>query len=674
MEISRAQSFGVKTFVYQSISEYLDQESKNLGLTLDVKYKHIPIGASAYLSHANDQMENGKSVFAVATENIPLYNLNLYPDLPLSDNFISAVKNIKSNQSCEEFLNLYGTHYQSNLELGGQFAMAGVLQSSDTLEYSNMNVGVSMHIAMISGSFGGTISPYAGINKNTPPVYKGLSKFKYGGDTSISTNYDGWYTDWVTSIPKYPAAVSRQLNSIIPLMKSISVDSAATYEAYILDKLNNLPNTAVQGANPPPILDHYQGTSPPNGGLYLITLYDDDDDGCHTHYWDVESSSGDSQSVMKSRNPLPISWSYNRVFGNTPQGNSNSKSFQSKEGVSEKSFEKKKLVESRNTNIYSADYRCGVYPCIPGLDTMGIGFDIVTGATRLPVIEWTFYNKNIWRSPRTGITYSYPDQISIETTSTSSTSQNIYQSFSEYCINSTDVSSPGWHGLFFQFGSEQQSVMHAFDSTQSIIGLAEESYISHSLTVQSIFPSSKFNQSVANLPNTYDQEVYFQFLSNWGTHYSQHGSYGGKAKLFSYIDQEYYSQNEEYNMETTLGFQFNGWKAGIEWGTSSSTGTYSFSEDSFQWVSFYGGDATLALTSQWNNWTDSTYYAPAQVYKQIIPIQTLVANANISQNIAKAVSDYYSMNQVNLPPPIYLRFSFTSFTSTHSGQVVSYYD
>ena len=661
VDISRAQSFGVKTFVYQSISDYLNQESKNLGLTLDGKIKHIPVGVSTYLQHINDEMVAKQSVFAIATENIPLYNLNLYPNLPLEDSFINAVKNINNNQSCEEFLNNYGTHIQIDLELGGQFAMIGVLHSSETGYYSNMNIGVSMHIAMISGSFGGSISPYSGINKNQPPAYTQLSKYKYGGDTSISSNYEGWYDAWVSSVPKNPAAVGRQLMSIIPLMKSISMDAGTMYENFVLDQLNSLQNNTVEGANLPPVLDYYKNVVPPAGGLHYITYYNDDDDDCQVRYWDVQSSSGLSQSLMRSHKPLPISWKFNKVFGTTPEGSD----------VVQEETSSSKL---QATTIESANYHCGNYPCIPGLDTMGIGFDIVTGETRLPAVEWTFNSLNTWKSPDTGILYSYPDQILLDKTSTSSAAQSIFTSFAEYCMNSTDVSSSGWNGYFFQFGTEQQSVMHAFDASQSIIGLAEESYISHSLNLQRSIPSSAFNYSVSLLPNDYDQDAYFQFLLNWGTHYSNYASYGGKAKLFSYIDQDYYTTYSYSEMQNTLGIQFDGWKAGIGWGSSSSTGTYSFSEDSFQWVSFYGGDATLALTNQWSDWIKSTQYAPAQVYKQLLPIQNLVSNPTIAQNIALAVSDYYNQNQVSLPPPIYLEMILDTETSISSGLVVSYYE
>ena len=102
--------------------------------------------------------------------------------------------------------------------------------------------------------------------------------------------------------------------------------------------------------------------------------------------------------------------------------------------------------------------------------------------------------------------------------------------------------------------------------------------------------------------------------------------------MFSFVDQNYYMTYDEGEIQRTVGFQFADWKAGIGWGNQQSSTTYGFSEESFQWITFYGGDATLALTNQWDQWINST-------------------------NFARAINDYYERATPTMQLHIYLKMS-----------------
>jgi len=394
-----------------------------------------------------------------------------------------------------------------------------------------------------------------------------------------------------------------------------------------------------------------------------ISYFSDDDDDCQSCKWNVASSDGEPHSIHYAK-PGMISWNSARTFGSTPYASSHFE--EQEELVAQSSL--------RTTAVVQGNYQCGWYPCIPGLDTMGIGFDIVTGSPTLPALQWTFNKGNTWKSPYTQEIYAYPDQVVLDSTSTSQMTTQLLTSYSDFCLNTSDASAPGWNRHFFQLGREAQSVRRAFDATQSVLGVVEESYVSYSLELApyNMIASRQFNQSLQQLPRTYDADAYFRFLSEYGTHFSAYSSYGGKAKMYTFIDQNYFTSFSSNQIETMLGAQYAGWKGGIQWGSTSSSTTASFSSESFQWVSFFGGDATLALTSQWSEWIDTTHYSPAQVFKTLNPIWTLTSDSVLSSNIQHAVNQYYQKaNSVHLPSPVYLSMSLQP---TYSGQFISTYD
>jgi len=102
------------------------------------------------------------------------------------------------------------------------------------------------------------------------------------------------------------------------------------------------------------------------------------------------------------------------------------------------------------------DMQCGTHPCIPGLSSLGAGFDIVTGDIRLPNMQWTFNNNKLWQDPNSGYTFAYPDQVILGSDSSSTKEEYVFTSFSDYLFNSSGSYSSGINLHFFQFGEKNK--------------------------------------------------------------------------------------------------------------------------------------------------------------------------------------------------------------------------
>jgi len=273
--------------------------------------------------------------------------------------------------------------------------------------------------------------------------------------------------------------------------------------------------------------------------------------------------------------------------------------------------------------------------------------------SKISIFQWTFDQSNdgnLFHDGNLDENFAFPDQVLITPQSESSTSSNIFKSYDEVCSNRS-ASASGWDGLIFEWGADSMSLQRSFEGSQSVIGVSEKFYYNYlmELNQDKILLSDLFLDAVDSLPEQFD-DSYFEFLSYWGTHVIGSASYGGKAKLLSRIDQSFFVSQDEYSIEQTLSAQFDNWALGIQWGNEKDSITADFSKHSFQIMTFYGGEANLALTSNWNSWINSTYYRPAQMNVNLIPIQTFVDHPTIAQNIEHAVNLYYNISKI--PPGV----------------------
>ena len=652
VSVFTSDDFGIKTFTYQGVSEYFEQVAYNYGISLDYRFDHIPIGGSILFKDILNQLKNDAAVLSVAKENIPLYNLRLGSQVSFDADFENRVNTLTSS-NLYDFLNDYGTHVQMGLNMGGQSSLIGAVEASNSDEQTSMNIQVGARIAFFHFTTP-NISPFDGINKNQPPSYNGnYQSYKEGGDTSITNDY----SSWVNSVPSYPTAINYELLSIVELMNKINPQSAQLYEDFLDQEITKLDSNLDVGyeTDNSYITLKYANTDCTigEGPLTEIQIFHDDDDNCQTGEWWVQDSDSSISITLECKVPTVISWADRNTFGSTPYATLDSMKLNTRQS----------RVQNSKT-FEQIDMQCGTHPCIPGLSSLGAGFDIVTGDIRLPNMQWTFNNNKLWQDPNSGYTFAYPDQVILGSDSSSTKEEYVFTSFSDYLFNSSGSYSSGINLHFFQFGEEEQNVRRGFDGAQSVLGLVIQYYTRYGMSITNINASSTLLDEISKLPETYDAVVYYQFLLRWGTHFASEATYGGKAKLHSFIDQEFFMSNSRSSIESSLSAQFDNWEAGIEWGNTEFNSTYTFSTESAQWITFYGGDATLALTNQWNDWIDSTHRSPAQVTRELTPISSLASSSIIAANLNAATDEYMSQGAEQLlVKPVSLDMSLTADSS-----------
>ena len=672
VSLLRGGQFGVRHYSYLTISDYLDEEAWNFGFYLSGKplklipgvkeipiISSIPVGISAGISHLDAELKLHGGAISLIEETVPVYTLRMLPMESLDSRFVSAVRKLYGmwpipTSALDSFVDQFGTHVQAGLDMGGLLQMGGVITELDKASFTKTSLSASLHIAFLSLKGSGSVSSFSGINRNT--ANHGTQRYRMGGDNSIPYTQDHWYSSWVKSVPRQPARTSYQLEPITTYVAMVSPDVAKALGSYIEARMDALSAEAAVAKDVPITFGMENG---PKGGLTGATAWSgDDDDECLDWYW--FSYSNEEKSRETYAKPVEVSWK--NTFGPVPFA----------DGKGNPSLiEKESTPLQLDRTVTTLNGECGYYPCLPGLDSLGIGYDAVTGVQRLPAMSWTYSKQRSYIDPDSGIAYAVPDQVRMNSDGSSSQYSNVYTSYQEYLQNSTNTVISGWNGLFFHWGKEERSVMATFDQAQSVLGVNEKYYTKYALSVLEPTISPALQREIDRLPEEYNQEVYFRFLARWGTHFTSAASYGGRARLFAMIDQSFFANYDSFSIQKHLGLAFAGWEAGIAWGSNSTSAAASFSRQSFQWVSFYGGDATLALTNQWSDWIKSTKLAPTQINRILTPIQDFASSNVTKKNIETAVLQYQSINMEPPQPPISLNMFLASSHTSLSNSIIA---
>jgi len=300
--------------------------------------------------------------------------------------------------------------------------------------------------------------------------------------------------------------------------------------------------------------------------------------------------------------------------------------------------------------------QCGDLPCLPGLDAMGLGFDIVKGSSdRLQqVIEFTYGEKpDQFVNPfDSKLIYAFPSEASAKdnTSGQQSVVSDSFTSSSSYAASL--ARSAGIEASVGMFAASEsvKSMQHKLEATADY-GSVVKSELLVTLYDITLAPgpllktTDFFDQFVAKLPATYetpeDKSDYLSFITYYGSHYVSAATFGGSGTMETAVNTEYSSSSSEQKISAQASAHF----AWLIKGGASSEEEVDQSEEEFREGSSFstsvvGGDPTEL--EDWAIWTKTFYAAPAMIQLTLHPLSELVRgiNATLAGNIDKAVAEY----------------------------------
>ncbi|MDP2434516.1 MAG: MAC/perforin domain-containing protein [archaeon] len=299
---------------------------------------------------------------------------------------------------------------------------------------------------------------------------------------------------------------------------------------------------------------------------------------------------------------------------------------------------------------------------MPGLDQIGLGFDIVTGKdTGLPVVLQAFSDgptpSEAWTNPFTGAEYSFPAAIQVQGSQGTGVESYLFHSAFEY------AQWQGWQfGLtmppvgVFSMSTSTQSSKSVFATSESLLVIARQRSTLYRMTLvpaSNLQLASVFLSDLQSLPATYDASSYATFISFYGTHFVTGANVGGEALAAYSVSASYADQNSDVVISASARVAFNNMKLGLG-GLFSRNATASFYEAS-QIVDSYllGGDPIYhSNISEWSHWVQSVPLDPAPVQRSLLPIATLISDATKRASFETAVDAYIQANNNSASSPV----------------------
>eukprot|EP00007_Cunea_sp_BSH-02190019_P002041 CAMPEP_0174243070 /NCGR_PEP_ID=MMETSP0417-20130205/30231_1 /TAXON_ID=242541 /ORGANISM="Mayorella sp, Strain BSH-02190019" /LENGTH=845 /DNA_ID=CAMNT_0015322525 /DNA_START=141 /DNA_END=2678 /DNA_ORIENTATION=+ len=684
---SQAFQAGVDAMLFTSASEYTTWAASDTGAWLWVPLDSISavLSLSAQSSSVREQLSANVNALALVQEQVLLYSAQV-SELAVLNVFSQSVAHLPQTydaQSYAEFVQYFGTHVVTTGQYGG------LARATAYLEWSFLE-GYGSSVAALNAKL-----KYAGLKRGVGVSFNRAATtlaFETAGGSSMQVDLVGGedslpiaqWNQWLSTVRERPSQVRYRVSPLSALITDPTVRS--NLERYL---------QAYLAANQQPVLN----VSPPNPHLGACDCHFSTQSGrCdrgamaggQAHEWhhnqylvnypyccslcfsfselasfnssEILSESGAAQrQAQQPQNDQTL-----RVRKRAEEPHEEEKKEEEKEGDDEE-------LDSRRFITTPTQQQSALTP-LPGLDQLGVGFDAARGELlSAPLIELSYTSGAQWYSEATGQWYLYPDQVSTPRVPNDAT-----QTLTTVSRSATEVSlalaqrsgfTVGLPGLFGMSIRARTSTL-AFQSAQSLVAMRSDLTTYYEASLQPAFllnTTTTFERAWRALPTSLsgaqNQSAYAAFVQMFGTHVVFAGTYGGEAVLETRVDAEYYTSHSESEIQDAMSALFVGFQSGNVWSSSNSD----FNSASFAEFQLSGGQyATFSLmhnnTSAYDSWVNSTAYYPAQVARQLWPIDLLLPSNSTQRALLAAyiTGTYMPSNALPDVPPIPTNFSISS--------------
>jgi len=541
-----------------------------------------------------------------------------------TNEFVGAVNNLPVDFDYIKymaFINTWGTHFISTGTLGGYAVQTGSVETSYSFNYKDFTCQANAHVAL-GNKKGGVSVGYSRTSTSSDfSSQTSVTSFLYGGSDDIPIS--DW-SEWVVTIPSQPVLTDVTLVALSSLVSD-------TVKAMNLDKavaiyLHSLATNE---------------TTPSESSLFVhdLTTSNNCNGGCNAGQFLVSAAGLDDGNYLTG-----CTTCYNFQFTSFTYGNYFGSSISSRAGARSTST----IVGSgTSTSSYQAPFAGQERP-LPGVDRVGCGFDASTGELQVQQILAFGPFSETFVNPETGVSYSYPSQV----TPIAGTSEGIQSYFhdSVSSVAKQQAFDAGISGQVGAFGASL-SASHAsrsFFGGQTALVIVRDSVESYAIDAASaVVTTTEFQVAVRNLSFVVDQ-TYEEFVSTWGTHYVSRVSMGGKMEMWSSTSQAYYGYSSSTSVQASARDLFIYFQSGFSSGGSSQ----SFNDASFAETMLFGGDffkQSMGQSFNLSQWKSSTNYNPYPVGDQLIPIYALFNDSTKAAAMKAFVDSYIS----GVEPPDY---------------------
>jgi len=298
-------------------------------------------------------------------------------------------------------------------------------------------------------------------------------------------------------------------------------------------------------------------------------------------------------------------------------------------------------IASATTNTFGA------------LNSIGSGYDIVKGKTKLPVIQFTYNEGQQWYNPFSNKVEDNPDQIVVGVYSASSVASAVYYSVQAFAaaaggaavVNNNEL----WNEVAYSQAAAVVQIGTGFVEQDAVVFVTEANYTFYeamTLPTSMLQASKSLQTLIANLPSTSpstsasSQAAYQSIIDYYGTHFVVEAEFGARAAAYVVVADTAAAVAYAQEYVQVSQFMFTNM-------TGSGSATVNVVQENATIVA--GGSVNTAaafvggLYETFNNytqWTSTIGKAPAMVNFELKEISELVADPVKKANMQSALKSY----------------------------------
>eukprot|EP00029_Vermamoeba_vermiformis_P000401 TRINITY_DN1045_c0_g3_i1.p1 TRINITY_DN1045_c0_g3~~TRINITY_DN1045_c0_g3_i1.p1 ORF type:complete len:894 (-),score=96.82 TRINITY_DN1045_c0_g3_i1:153-2834(-) len=644
-----ANRYGMKTdnSLYYTSSNYSQGLAQEYGLGFD----KLSNWFSLDVQKKEQELDQKQKTFSKISQHLTMFQATLLPTskLALTESFhqaVNALPNWIDNEKYKSFFEFTGTHVIVDIVVGGQSEYHTYGESSFLSSGTGFLLGGNAKVGfgVAKSNFGGQYSRSQVSDSFTSNAQSNY--VRSGGNPEIPEK--DW-RNWVKTVPTNPVVLKQKL---VPVTEFIEDSSKRTLVEQALQSYSSAYKF------------------PPKDKKQTITAgYCN----CQTLYGNSFKCSPGQVMASTTRQgsytygsitcctPCP-SWSqssFGTVRTRIQEPSAKQAHLQQEKMRSHQLFEeKRRMINAAHRD--SGLSKCGSHECLPGLDSFGVGFDGLTGDIKnIGFFDWTYQKGSTYTDPfDSSITYSYPDQLSIQSTPVKNNAQNTFKSSQDYTRQLAQDVGLGFEFPFFGLSAEAKFAESVFTGQQAVYVESKDEVGYYSLTLpppNQLTLSSVLRDAIAALPTRADYAAYGRFVNRFGTHFISKSLYGGRVKMNTYVDSQYAQKTSSSVLNLQVKTMLEAFKLDFAANVTSTSGFSDFASSSFSEVYLEGGNFEDFQIQDYSQWLKSVHLAPIQISYSLASISSLISDTQKRSFMNSYMQYYY--NQVIIPDPSPITFS-----------------
>jgi hypothetical protein len=294
--------------------------------------------------------------------------------------------------------------------------------------------------------------------------------------------------------------------------------------------------------------------------------------------------------------------------------------------------------------LFACAHLCSSFP-LEGLNFLGVGYDVIHGKAKMPIVQYTYETKSSWFNPFTHQRTDVPDEVSV---SVSASFRKYVAAFSgvaaytQAVANASAVENYFTDVAYANAGQAVQMQQYFFAEEVALLQVITQYalYTAQLYPAEVVTTNALMQAAEDNLPEAFDEKAYYHMMDTYGTHVVVEATLGGQSVLQTYANTTVLGVKGAFAAQQAA-------YAASQNATTSAVGQVQSLAEALQEGSVFfetfavdGGLAEYIGQNNGTDWLHSVKEVPTVISYRLKPISEFLRNPEKKANMQKAHLKY----------------------------------